>query len=93
MREAEAHRHVEETERAFEALPTRVRQDEEEVARVRREQDELLQRDAETHQWILDLLANAEKEQELKLAVEEKLAALERRASQDAEAVARLCKE
>ena len=71
----------------------RVRQDEEEATRVRREQDQLLQRDAETHQWILDLLAKAEKERELKLVVEEKLAALERRVSQDVEAGARLRKE
>ena len=46
--EAKAHRHEEETLKAFKALSARVRQDEEEVARVRREWDELLQRDAET---------------------------------------------
>ena len=34
LREAEAHWHEEETERAFEALSARVRQDEEETARV-----------------------------------------------------------
>ena len=91
--EAKAHRHEEETERAFEALSARVRQDVEEAARVKRERDELLQRDAKTHQQILNLLAEAEKERELKLVAEEKLVALEQRASLDAEAVARLCKE
>ena len=35
--EAEARRHEEDTERAFEALSARVWQDEEKVARVRRE--------------------------------------------------------
>ena len=45
------------------------------------------------HQRILDLLAEAEKEQDLKLVAEEKLVELEWRASQDAEAVARLRKE
>ena len=45
------------------------------------------------HQRILDLLAEAEKEQDLKLVAEEKLVALERRVSQDAKAVAQLCKE
>ena len=40
--EAEAHRHEEENERVFEALSARVRQYEEEAARVRREWDELL---------------------------------------------------
>ena len=79
--EAEAHRHEEETKRAFEALSVRARQDDEEATRVRRERDELLQRDVETRWRILDLSAKAEREQELKLVVEEKLAALERRAS------------
>ena len=42
LREAEARRHEEETERAFEALSVRAWQDDEEAARVRRERDELL---------------------------------------------------
>ena len=42
---------------------------------------------------MLDLLGKVEKERDLKLGVEEKLAALEKRASLDATAVARLCKE
>ena len=42
LREAEARRHEEETEKAFETLSARVRQDEEEAARVKREQDQLL---------------------------------------------------
>ena len=39
LREAKARWHEEETERAFEILSARVWQDEEETARVRREQD------------------------------------------------------
>ena len=39
----------------------------EEVARVQKERDELLQRDAETCQRIVDLLDEVGKEQELKL--------------------------
>ena len=42
LREAVARRHEKETEWAFEALSARVRQDEEEATRVRRERDELL---------------------------------------------------
>ena len=42
LREAEACWHEEETKKAFEAQSARARQDEEEVSRVRREQDELL---------------------------------------------------
>ena len=48
LREAKAHRHEDETEKVFEALSARVWQDEEEAARVRRERDQLFQRDAET---------------------------------------------
>ena len=42
LREAEARRHEEETERAVEALSVRARQDDEAAAKVRREWDELL---------------------------------------------------
>ena len=56
------------------------------------ERDELLQKDAETCQWILDLLAEVEKERELKLGAE-KLKALEKRASLDTTMVAWLHKE
>ena len=41
--------------------------DQEEAARVRKEQDELLQRDAETRQRIVDLLDEMGTERELKL--------------------------
>ena len=58
-----------------------------------KERDELLQRDAEPRQWALDLLAEVEKERELKLGAEERFVALKQRASLDAEAIARLCKD
>ena len=47
-RVAEACRHADEAERAFEALSVRSRRDEEEAAKVRKERDELLQKGAET---------------------------------------------
>ena len=53
----------------------------------------MLQKDAKTRQWILDLLGEVEKERDLKLGAEEMLVALEKRASLDATAVARLHKE
>ena len=92
-RVAEASRHAIEAEKAFEDLSTRSQSDDEEATKVRKEQDELLQKDAETHQRILDLLAEVEKERELKLDAEGKLATLEKRASLDEAAVARLRKE
>ena len=78
-RVAEAHHHADEVERAFEALSARSWRDNEEAAKVRKEWDELLQKDTETRQQILDLLAKVEKERELKLGAEEKLMALEKR--------------
>ena len=57
---------------------------------MRKEWDELLQRDAETRQRIIDLLAEAEKEQDLRLVPEERSATLEQRAKLDAEMVGQL---
>ena len=90
---AKALRYADEAERAFETLMVRSWRDNEEAAKVRKEQDKLLQKDAETRQRILDLLAEVEQEQELKLGAEEKLAALEKKASLDATTVTRLRKE
>ena len=93
QREAEVCRDAEDAEKMFQDLSTRAWQDEEEATRVRKEQDELLQRDAEARQWILDLLAKAEKERELKLGAEERFAALQQRVNLDAKVVAQLRKE
>ena len=90
---AEACRDADEAEKAFEALSVRLQKDDEEATRVRKEQDELLQKDVETHQRIIDLLDEVEKERDLKLGAEEKLATLEKRASLDATVIARLRKE
>ena len=54
---------------------------------MRKEQDELLQRDAETHQRIIDLLTEAKKERDLRLGAEERSTALEQRAKLDAKVV------
>ena len=64
---AEDRRDADEAEKAFEALSARSQKDEEETARVKKERDELLQKDAETRQRILDLLGEVEKERDLKL--------------------------
>ena len=45
---AKAHRHADEVERVFEALSARSWRDDEEAAKVRKERDELLQKDAKT---------------------------------------------
>ena len=90
---AKAHRHADKAERAFKALSAISWRDDEEAAKVRKERDKLLEKDAETRQRILDLLAEVEKERELKLGAEEKIVALEKRASIDAAAVTQLRKE
>ena len=91
--EAEAHRDAEDAEKSFDELSERARRNQEEATRVWKEWDELLQRDAETHQWIIDLLAEAEKERDLRQVAEERSVALEQRAKLDTKTVARLCKE
>ena len=57
----EAHWDADEAEKSFNTLSVRSWKDDEETARVRKEQDELLQKDAKTRQWILDLLGKVEK--------------------------------
>ena len=47
--------------------------------------------DAKTHQWIIDLLAKAKKERDLRLEAEERSVALEQMVKLDAKAVTRLC--
>ena len=77
----------------FEDLSARVKQDEEEAARVQKERDELLQKDADAHQQAVELLAELETERDLKLKAEDRSTALQRRADQDAEEIARLHRE
>ena len=70
QQEAEACRDIEDAEKSFDELSDREWRDEEEAARLQKEWDELLQRDAETRQRIIDLLAEAEKERDLRLEAE-----------------------
>jgi len=71
----------------------RLQRDEEVAARVRKEQDELLQKDAEASQRAVDLLAELEMEWDLKLRAEERSVALQGRVNQDVEGIAWLCRE
>ena len=77
----------------FEDLSARVKQDEEAAARVQKEWDELLQKDADASQRAAELLAELETERDLKLKAKNGSAALQWRADQDAEAIAQLCRE
>jgi hypothetical protein len=82
--EAEACQHAEEAEKMASDLSERVRKDGEEAAQVMRESDELRQQDAEACQQILNLQDELKKEKGLKLAAQEKVTALEKKARQDA---------
>ena len=63
----------------FQDLLARVQWDEEAATRVRKEQDELLQMDAEASQWAVDLLAKLETERDFKLRAKERSMALQQR--------------
>ena len=91
--ESEARRDTEDAEKSFDELTERAQQDQEEATRVWKEQDKLLQRDTETRQWITDLLAEAEKERDLRLVAEERSTTLEQRPKLDAKTIAQLHKE
>ena len=93
QREAEACRDAEEVHGLFQDLSVRVQQDEEAAAKVRKEQDELLQKDADACQRAVDLLAKLERERDLKLEAKERSAALQQKANLDAEVVAWLSRE
>ena len=67
-------RDVEEFHGMFEDLSVRVKVDEEVAARLRKEQDELLQKDAMASEQAVELLAELEMERDLKLKAEERSA-------------------
>jgi uncharacterized membrane-anchored protein YjiN (DUF445 family) len=76
----EAYQHTDEVERmALEQLE-RSRKDEDEAVAIRKEQDELLKRDVVTHQRILELLDEVQRERDQKLVVEERLTTSETKA-------------
>ena len=60
----------------FEDLSARVKVDEEETTRFRKERDELLQKDAIASEQASELLVELETERDLKLKAEERFAAL-----------------
>jgi len=71
---------MEEAHGMFEDLLARVKLDEEDVARLQKERDELLQKDAMASERAGELLAELETERDLKLKAEERSAALQQRA-------------
>jgi len=60
----------------FEDLSARVKLDEEDFARLRKEQDELLQKNVVASERVSELLAELETERDLKLKAEERFTVL-----------------
>ena len=60
----------------FEDLSARTKLDEEEIARLQKEQDELLQKNATASEKAIELLAELQTERDLKLKAEERSTAL-----------------
>ena len=84
---------MEEIHVMFEDLSVRVKQDAEEATRVRKEWDEMLQKDADARQQAVELLAELEMERDLRLKAEDRSTVLQRRVDQDAEETAWLRRE
>ena len=68
----------------------RVKLDEEAASRIQKEQDELLQKDAEASKRAVEVLAELETERDLRRRAEESSAALQQWANQDAEEISQL---
>ena len=81
QREAEACRDAEEVHGMFEDLLARVKLDEAAAANLRKERDELLQKDAMASEQAIELLAELQTEQDLKLKAEERSTMLQEKAN------------
>ena len=76
QREAQARQDAEEAHGMFEDLSARTKLDEEEITRLRKERDELLQKNATASEKAGELLAELQTERDLKLKAEERSATL-----------------
>ena len=86
-REAEARCDVEEFHAMFEDLSARMKLDEEEIARLRKERDELLQRKAAADEKAGEVLKELEMEWDLRRKAESRAMALQQKVDEDIEVV------
>ena len=77
----------------FEDLSAWTKLNEEEIARLRKERDELLQKNAAAGEKASELLAELQTERDLKLKAEERSATLQEKANQDAAVIERTTRE
>ena len=92
-REAQARQDAEEAHGMFEDLSTRSKLDGEEIARLQKERDELLQKNVVASEKASELLAELQIERDLKLKAKERSAMLQEKANQDALVVNRAIRE
>ena len=71
----------------FEDLSARTKLDEEEIARLRKERDELLQKNATASEKAGEVLKELEMEQDLRRKAESRAMALQQKADEDVEVV------
>ena len=74
----------------FKDLSARVKLDEEAAARIQKEWDELLQKDAAASKQAVKVLAELEMEQDLRRKDKDRSTTLQQRADRDAEMIAQL---
>ena len=77
----------------FEDLSARTKLDEEEIARLRKERDKLLQKNTTASEKASELLAELQTERDLKLKAEERSTMLQEKANQDAAMIDRTIRE
>ena len=65
----------------FEDLSARMKLDEEEITRLQKERDELLQKNATASEWAGELLAELQTERDLKLKAKERSVTLQEKAN------------
>ncbi|XP_066373666.1 uncharacterized protein [Miscanthus floridulus] len=85
--EAQARQDTEEAHRMFEDLSTRSKLDGEEIARLRKERDELLQRNAMANEKAGEVLKELEMEQDIRRKAESRAMALQQKVDEDIEVV------
>ena len=86
-REAQVRQDVEKAHRMFEDLSVRSKLDGEEIARLQKERDELLQRNAAANEKADEVLKELEMERDLRRKAESRATALQRKVDEDVEVV------
>jgi len=85
--EAKARQDTEEIHGMFVDLSAKVKLEEEEAARILKEQDELLEKNAQASKWATEVLKELETERDLRRKAESRATALQQKVDEDVEVV------